>query len=377
MSEAFHGSLAYQPDIYQRYGLLAGLTQVLLDDGPGPITALDVGCGPVRLTESFLSSRFTVVRADVSQFGDPEIVQLSPGEPLPFDTGSFDLTLGLEVIEHLPPPARPGLIRELQRIARRATIVSCPVATPETIQAEREFASWARAIAGRDIEFLAEHEQYGLPDTSEVISWFASPPDLLVLENAPLDDWQLFNLLDFICAADLGEGEDKRRLNAMVNARTRFARAGAAHYRRFFAAFASRTAVAAAARFAEQARETGPTDPAQRVQRYAAGILSLHEGLRKRFAAELAAKEARIHELEEHIAGLSDGVTDLRNFVAQKDEHISGLDAQIRQLEQHNAGLSAGVTDLRNFVAQKDEHISGLDGHIRQLEQHNRVCPPV
>ena len=78
----------------------------------------------VRLTETFLSSRFTVVRADVSQFGDPEIVQLSPGEPLPFDTGSFDLTLGLEVIEHLPPPARPGLIRELQRIARRATIVS-------------------------------------------------------------------------------------------------------------------------------------------------------------------------------------------------------------------------------------------------------------
>ena len=368
MSEGPHGTLAYQPDIYQRYGLLAGLTQVLLDDTPGPLTALDVGCGPVRLTETFLSSRFTVVRADVSQFGDPEIVQLSPGEPLPFDSCSFDLTLGLEVIEHLPPPARPSLIRELQRIARRATIVSCPVATPEIIQAEREFASWARAIAGREIEFLAEHEQYGLPDASEVISWFASPPDL-VLENAPLDDWQFFNLLDFICAADLGEGEDKWRLNAMVNARSRFARAGAAHYRRFFAAFASRTAAAAAARFADQAREAGPTDPAEHVRHYAAAVLLVHEGLKKRFDAERAAKDARVGQLEQHIADLSGGVTDLRNSVAQKDEHISALDAHIRQLEQHLAGLSDVVTDLRNSVAQKDEHIGALEAQVGTLDE--------
>ena len=361
MSERFDRRLAYQPDIYQRYGLLAGLTQALLDDRSGPLTALDVGCGPVRLTETFLSGRFTVVRADVSQFGDSDIVEIRPGEPLPFETGSFDLTLGLEVIEHLPPPARPGLIRELQRVARLATIVSCPVATPETISAERDFARWAEAVSGREIEFLAEHQQYGLPDASDVSSWFASPPGVLVVDNAPLDDWQLFNLLDYIMAADLGEGEDKQRLNAMLNARSRFAREGAAHYRRFFAAFASGPAAAAAARFAGQMREPGGTNTSQRVREYATGILALRQGLRSRFAAELSAKEARIGQLDQHISGLSDGVADLRNSVGQKDEQISALEAHTRTLDTEIARLAGTVNELQDSLSAKAADMARLE----------------
>jgi hypothetical protein len=199
---------------------------------------------------------------------------------------------------------------------------------------------------------------------SEVISWFASPADLLVVENAPLDDWQLFNLLDYICAADLGEGEDTQRLNAIVNARSPFARAGAAYYRRFFAAFASRTAAAAAARFADQAREAGPTDPAQHVRGYAAGILSLREGLRKRFAAELLAKEAQNRQLEAHIRTVE---SKLQQGPFDKDAHIAKLEA----------GVAAAEHQLQGVLASRSwrvtEPLRAAGNAIRQIVRAIRV----
>ena len=85
MTELSDGRLAWQPDIYQRYSFLARLTDILSGEGSGALTLLDVGSGPIALTEAFVSPRFDIVRADVSQFDDPSIVLLQPGEPLPFE----------------------------------------------------------------------------------------------------------------------------------------------------------------------------------------------------------------------------------------------------------------------------------------------------
>ena len=108
MNELSDRLLAWQPDIYQRYSFLARLTDILTGDGSGALTLLDVGSGPVALTKAFVSPRFDVVRADVSQFDDPSIVLLHPGAPLPFDDAAFDVAVAIEVLEHVPPVQRPA-----------------------------------------------------------------------------------------------------------------------------------------------------------------------------------------------------------------------------------------------------------------------------
>ena len=148
----------------------------------------------------------------------------------------------------MPPAQRPSLIRELQRVSRQATIVCCPVDTPEVVEAERQFSAWAQAVSGRDVDFLVEHREHGLPQAAQVVSWFSDPGSALVAENAPLDEWLAFNMLDFIYACDLGDDEAKGRFAAAVNTRAPLARQGAAHYRRFFCAFTSPAHTATAAR---------------------------------------------------------------------------------------------------------------------------------
>ena len=175
LNELSDQRLAWQPDIYQRYSFLARLTDILCGDGSGALTLLDVGSGPVAVTEAFVSPRFDIVRADVSQFDDPSIVLLHPGEPLPFEDAAFDVAVAIEVLEHVPPAQRPSLIRELQRVSRQATIVCCPIDTPEVVEAERRFSACAKAVSGRDVDFLVEHREHGLPDAAEVVSWFSEP----------------------------------------------------------------------------------------------------------------------------------------------------------------------------------------------------------
>ena len=188
LNELSDRRLAWQPDIYQRYSFLARLTDILTGDGSDALTLLDIGSGPVALTKSFVSPRFTIVRADVSQFDDPTVVLLHPGEPLPFKDAAFDVAVAIEVLEHVPPAQRPSLIRELQRVSRQATIVCCPVGTPEVVEAERQFSASAKAVSGRDVDFLLEHHEHGLPDAAEVVSWFSEPRSALVADNAPLDE---------------------------------------------------------------------------------------------------------------------------------------------------------------------------------------------
>jgi hypothetical protein len=280
--------LTFQPDIYQRYAFLGGLTRALVGATADDVTILDVGCGPVRLTETFLGSGVRVVRADVEQFDDPEIVLIDPRHPLPFAAGSFDLVLALEVLEHVPNEGRAAFVRELQRIARVATIVCCPVATKETVEAERDFSEAAKAISGRDIDFLREHRLFGLPVEAEVASWFDPADHLLVTENAPLDDWLAFNLFDLIYAADFGDTDKKHQLAAAANAAARFRKPGAPHYRRFFCAVKGPDRAAAAARFIAQCGEGDASTSLELVGRVMAAVLRLRQDIRSAGAEERA-----------------------------------------------------------------------------------------
>src|SRR6186713_2112715 len=91
LDDTFDRRSSFQPDIYQRYEFLRGLTRGFLRESGAPLRVLDVGSGPARLTELFLGHGFTITRADVSDFGESDITVITPGDPLPFADGAFDL----------------------------------------------------------------------------------------------------------------------------------------------------------------------------------------------------------------------------------------------------------------------------------------------
>jgi SAM-dependent methyltransferase len=354
--------LAYQPDIYQRYSFLRGLTGGLLR-AQGPVSVLDVGCGPVQLTEAFLGPGFQVVRADVERFDGSDIDVIVSGQNLPFATAAFDLAVAIEVLEHVPAKERPSFVRELQRVSRQATIICCPVETPETIVAERRFSDWAVAISGRDVDFLLEHREFGLPDGGEVVSWFASPKDVLVADNAPLADWLAFNLLDFIYAADFADTRDKERFDAAINERSPLHRAGAPHYRRFFCAIRDPAAAEAAQRFVRESTSAASDAPAL-ISEVMSAVVDLRDAIRSRFGVDLAAKDASIAHLTSHIAGLDRAVDSLQVRLTEHDSQLASKDAVIAQLRSE---VDRGERLVASLQARLDDKEAQLD------EAHDRL----
>jgi ubiquinone/menaquinone biosynthesis C-methylase UbiE len=98
-----------------------------------PSSALDAGCGEgetlIRL-DGLLPERTAGIDIDAAAVAytrervpAAEISQHSV-ESLPFEDGSFDLVLCLEVLEHIPEPA--GALRELARVAGGELVISVP-----------------------------------------------------------------------------------------------------------------------------------------------------------------------------------------------------------------------------------------------------------
>jgi SAM-dependent methyltransferase len=104
---------------------LLDLSERLLGD-PSALSVVDVGCG-VGSTDRHLTGQFrelhgvdtateTIKRAAAK---NPAVqYQSYNGHTLPFPDTSVDLAFAINVVHHVPPPERPGFVRELRRVLR-------------------------------------------------------------------------------------------------------------------------------------------------------------------------------------------------------------------------------------------------------------------
>lgn len=112
-------------------GFFAALDQSLPSTSPARILEVGVGEGEVtaRLVERFPDATFVGV-----DLPDPELAGHWDGKGfsplfgdigrLPFEDGTFDLVLAIEVLEHVPYPELA--LAELSRVGRRDLVVSVP-----------------------------------------------------------------------------------------------------------------------------------------------------------------------------------------------------------------------------------------------------------
>jgi SAM-dependent methyltransferase len=143
---------------------------------PTRTSFLDVGCGPGE-TDRLLKGRVgRLAGVDVA----PRMVEhasrlnpwaeyrrFDPGEPLPFEEGSFDVCFAISVLHHVPRSGRAGLIDGMKRVLRPGGLLAIFEHNPFNPLTRR-------AVAGcefdRDAELLRSHEarrllrEAGLPN---------------------------------------------------------------------------------------------------------------------------------------------------------------------------------------------------------------------
>lgn len=149
---------------------------------PSLVLVLEVGSGSLGLSRY---TRKRIMGVDLKTTGPHCQNMLLTGasaESLPFKDSSFDLVVSLDMLEHIPSENRVDVIRELFRVAKNKIFLGVP-----TFEIAKEFEDKVRKIYEGKINnwkgspqsrekfikrnaFLLEHDKFGLPKESEVLS---------------------------------------------------------------------------------------------------------------------------------------------------------------------------------------------------------------
>ncbi len=141
----------------------------LLERDPPGGRLLEVGGNNFGLTRYLAHP---VVGADLS-FGDRRSPLITPvrarGQALPFKNRSFEVTVCMDAMEHVPAAQRDPFIKELLRVTGRRLFIGCPMGRAAERQ-DRMLHEYRRALGAATVESLDEHLEHGLPQLDEVLA---------------------------------------------------------------------------------------------------------------------------------------------------------------------------------------------------------------
>ena len=170
-----------------------------LDD---PLKICDVGCGSrggitAYLTKPAVGVDLTFVPAVIRRFPLCTPVAASAGE-LPFTSGTFDIVVCLDVLEHVPANGRQQLLTEMFRIARPDGLVLVGAPCGQDVrEAEVQANALFRARTGRDHPWLVEHLQNDPLDfehlqtqITQIAKTYMEHCDVVALPNMSLTQWK-------------------------------------------------------------------------------------------------------------------------------------------------------------------------------------------
>jgi hypothetical protein len=166
-------------DQYQRYAIAAAIARAMAGTTPGHTLPrlLDVGghhldlwFRPRRPIAEFLpeASSITIDLARSRLAG----YLCARGDALPFATGAFDLVCSVDVLEHVPPPARETVLAQTRRVAGRAVVVAAPFRSEALARGEAIVSDFVRAHCGYEQGQLQEHREHGWPDLDATAASF-------------------------------------------------------------------------------------------------------------------------------------------------------------------------------------------------------------
>jgi SAM-dependent methyltransferase len=149
----YHKELDPTWDYYPTYLAKLSLVRRYLDALPAETRVLDAGCGEGVLVDEY-ASRLAIVGVDANYSSD----RVTHGSitSLPFDTGSFERALCLDVLEHLSYDDQPRALAELWRVLTTGGELLVSVPNLAHLQSRLHFL-----MRGRLIRTASEHKHPG------------------------------------------------------------------------------------------------------------------------------------------------------------------------------------------------------------------------
>ena len=139
----------------------------------GSVSILDVGSGSLGLAyflrSPTVAADLAFSQTDLVQFRPPVLAVRASAVQLPFRDASFDVTVSIDMLEHVPREDRARVIRELFRVSKDMLIIGFPFGTLSE-RFDRE-ALAVECQKGTAPPWREEHVRNGLPsgETHELL----------------------------------------------------------------------------------------------------------------------------------------------------------------------------------------------------------------
>lgn len=174
-------------DQYQRYRVISDALD-LLRENTEPLRILDVGGAEGVILKFLQNDDVTIL--DQTEAEDVPGFVVGDATALPFEDGSFDYAVSVDVYEHIPDEVREKYLSELRRVARGGVLLAAPFDS-EAVRAGERFANeFHRSIHNQGNVWLEEHADNGLPDLDGCSGYFEAQGDAVtVLPNGYLPHW--------------------------------------------------------------------------------------------------------------------------------------------------------------------------------------------
>jgi ubiquinone/menaquinone biosynthesis C-methylase UbiE len=181
-------------DYWLRY---ARVVDVLAGIKPGsPLRLLEVSSGRGGIAWLVRNANFRTCLVD----RDPDVVGDARGRDswrvcadamsLPFATGSFDVVISVDTMEHLPAGERATFVKELTRVAARAVVITCPLQSQDQEFRAGEFDhQLQQEIATRNGHvpaWLEQHLSEGHPTREQLLQLL---PEARITGTQNCDVW--------------------------------------------------------------------------------------------------------------------------------------------------------------------------------------------
>ncbi len=139
---------------------------------------LEIGSGSLGITP-YLKQNIDAVDVDFSGPPSPYIKKIKgKAWSLPFAKNSYDITISVDVLEHIPPQLREKSIFEMIRVTNNLAVIVVPTSQESESQDKDLQAHWNKTFKIKN-QFLDEHVKYGLPQSENILVYIDRSKRLL------------------------------------------------------------------------------------------------------------------------------------------------------------------------------------------------------
>ncbi len=196
-------------DSWQRHETVKHLLNWALSEEGAHI--LDVGGYPGRMRSFLPKHNWVLCDPLVDAPGDQV---KGSGNALPFQDSTFDFSVSLDVLEHVPPDRRKTMLDEMVRVSKQGLVLSFPHLHPLVQAAEKHVSEVYYGLHQKAHPWLSEHSQFPLPDENTLVEHVRSyGGQAVVFDVGAIHRWVYLQLLDLLLEATPGGLDLAERLD--------------------------------------------------------------------------------------------------------------------------------------------------------------------